>query len=251
VSQERLWTEVRGAGDPLLVLLHGLNATAAVWEPLDAVVATSWPGRRMLLDLPGHGRSGPLAEYSFGVIAAEVARAIGRVTAPVVIVGHSMGGAVALTLASGWFGVPVARVLSVGVKVEWTAEELEAAARTRDRQVKWYDSHREAEQRFVKVAGIPGDAATDPNILAGGVRTVDGRFRVAADPRAASIGSPPMESFLAAAAAPVRLACGELDPMVDLDQLRRLDRAAVVIPGCGHNAHIERPSALARLVEAL
>jgi pimeloyl-ACP methyl ester carboxylesterase len=249
VSQERLWTEVRGAGDPLLVLLHGLNATAAMWEPFDAVVATSWPGRRMLIDLPGHGRSDPLAEYSFGVVAAEVARAIGPPAAPVVIVGHSMGGAVGLTLASGWFGVPVARALAVGVKVEWTAEELEAAARTRERQVKWYGSHQEAEQRFLKVAGIPEDAATDPNLLAGGVRAVDGRFRVAADPRAASIGGPPMESFMAAAAAPVRLACGELDPMVDVDQLRRFDPAAVVIPGCGHNAHVESPSALARLVE--
>jgi pimeloyl-ACP methyl ester carboxylesterase len=244
VSQERLWTEVRGAGDPLLVMLHGLNATAAVWEPLDAVVAASWPGRRMLIDLPGHGRSDPLAEYSFGGIAAEVARAIGPATAPVVIVGHSMGGAVGLTLASGWFGVPVARALAVGVKVEWTAEELEAAARTRDRPVKWYDSHQEAEQRFLKLAGI-----SDPNQLAGGVRAVDGRFRVAADPRAASIGGPAMESFMAAAAAPVRLACGELDRMVDVDQLRRFDPAAVVIPGCGHNAHIESPSALARLLD--
>src|SRR3954469_14448323 len=101
-----LWTESRGAGEPLLVFLHGLNATAAAWEPLDAIVAPSWPGRRLLIDLPGHGRSDPLPDYTFGVVAAEVARAIGPVSAPVVLVGHSMGAVVALTLASGWFGLP-------------------------------------------------------------------------------------------------------------------------------------------------
>jgi pimeloyl-ACP methyl ester carboxylesterase len=71
-----LWTEFRGADDLLLVLLHGLFTTAAVWEPLDSILATSWPGRRLLIDLPGHGRSDALPEYSFGVVAAGVARTI-------------------------------------------------------------------------------------------------------------------------------------------------------------------------------
>jgi pimeloyl-ACP methyl ester carboxylesterase len=242
-----LWSETRGAGDPLLVFLHGLNATAAVWEPLDAVIATSWPGRRLLIDLPGHGRSGPLPDYSFGVIAAEVATAIGPATAPVVVVGHSMGAVVALTLASGWFGFPVAEVLAVGVKLEWSPDEMEATARSRERPVKWYASHEEAEQRFARLAGIPADAS-NPDLLAGGVRSVDGRFRVAADPRAPSIGGPAMESMMAAATAPVRLACGERDDMVSVDQLRRFDPDAVAIADAGHNAHIERPSAVADLI---
>jgi len=243
-----LWTDVRGTGDPLLVLLHGLNATAAVWEPLDAVVASSWPGRRLLIDLPGHGRSDPLPDYSFGVVAAEVANAIGPISAPVVVVGHSMGAVVALALASGWFGVPIAQVLAVGVKLEWSADDLEAVARARERPVKWYDSREEAEERFLRLAGIESVAASDPSLLAGGVRTADGRFRVAADPRASSIGGPPMRSLMAAAAAPVRLARGERDGMVTVDQLRRFDPQAVDISGAGHNAHIENPSGFARLM---
>jgi pimeloyl-ACP methyl ester carboxylesterase len=243
-----LWTEVRGTGDPLLVLLHGLNATAAVWEPLDAVLATSWPGRRLLIDLPGHGRSDPLAEYSFGVVAADVAKVIGPVSPPAVVVGHSMGAVVALTLASGWFGVAIAQVLAVGVKLEWSTDELEATARARERPVKWYDSRDEAEQRFVRLAGVPFEAASDPHLLAGGVASADGRFRVAADPRVPSIGGPPMQSLMAAAAVPVRLACGERDDMVSIDQLRQFDPEAVDIPDAGHNAHIENPSAFARLI---
>jgi pimeloyl-ACP methyl ester carboxylesterase len=134
------------------------------------------------------------------------------------------------------------------VKLEWSPDELEATARSRERPVKWYATQAEAEQRFVRLAGIPAEAASDPRLLAGGVRTENGRFRVAADPRAPSIGGPPMDSLMAAAAAPVRLACGERDEMVSVEQLRRFDTHAVAIPGAGHNAHIEKPSAVADLI---
>jgi pimeloyl-ACP methyl ester carboxylesterase len=228
-------------------MLHGLGATAAVWEPLDAILATSWPGRRLRLDLPGHGRSDALPEYSFGVVATEVAAAIGRTDVPVVLAGHSMGGVIALTLASGWFGVPVARTLALGVKVQWSSDELTAAERARGRPVKWYSSREEAEQRFVRLAGLPA-AASETNLLARGVAMADGRFRVAADPRAASIGPPAMGRLMAAATSPVRLVCGEFDHMVTIDQLRQFDPGAVVIAESGHNAHIESPSALAALI---
>lgn len=249
MRQAGVWLEARGAGDPLLVLLHGLNATAGVWEPFDAVVAGDWPGRRMLIDLPGHGLSDPLPEYSFGVVAAQVASAIGRVSAPVTVVGHSMGGVVALMLATGWFGIPVAHVLAVGVKIDWTEEELAAAAGTRDRQVKWYDSHDEAEARFVRLAGVGLAAASDPPLLARGVRSTRAGFRVAADPRAASIGAPPLRALMLSATASVRLACGESDTMVHVERLRHFDPGARVVAGCGHNAHIENPTALAKLLD--
>jgi len=244
-----LWTEVRGTGDPLLVLLHGLNATAGAWEPFDATIATSWPGRRLLIDLPGHGRSGALPEYHFGAIAADVSRTVApHATSPVTIVGHSMGAVVALTLASGWFGIPIERVLPVAVKLRWTADELDATARARDRSVKWYDTREEAEERFVRLAGLDVGPARDPRLLAGGVRSGDGGYRVAADPRASSIGPPFMESMMPAASVPVRLACGDRDAGVAIEELRVFDPEAVVVPNAGHNAHIDNPAAIARLL---
>jgi pimeloyl-ACP methyl ester carboxylesterase len=229
-------------------MLHGLFATAAAWEPLDAEIATSWPGRRLLLDLPGHGRSTALPDYSFGAIAADVARTIGSECGPVVVVGHSMGAVVALTLASGWFGIPLTRAIALGVKLEWSTEELDAAARARQRPVKWYDSREEAEHRVALLAALPADAMSDADLLARAVQSTEGRFRLAADPRAASIGPPPMASLMAAATVPVRLVCGELDQMVSVEQLRRFDPGAVEIPGCGHGAHVESPSSLVRLI---
>jgi pimeloyl-ACP methyl ester carboxylesterase len=162
-----------------------------------------------------------------------------------------MGGVVAMALASGWFGISVTCAVAIGVKLAWTQDELDAAARARERPVKWYDSREEAADRFVRVAGLPAEAATDRRLLSAGVQEAGGRFRVAADPRAASIGAPPMESLLAAAGAPIRLVCGASDRMVGIDQLRRFDPEAVEVPDCGHSAHIEAPSAIARFITTL
>src|SRR5690348_6858054 len=122
VRETFVWSETRGEGEPLLLYLHGLSATGAVWERLDALAAPSWPGRRMIIDLPGHGRSGWMAEYSYGTVAARIAAEV-KDADSVTIIGHSMGGVLALTLASGWFGMSVSAVLAFGVKVNWTEEE--------------------------------------------------------------------------------------------------------------------------------
>lgn len=55
-----------GDGDPVLLLLHGLGATAYVWRPMVALLEEGWPGRWVAPDLPGHGGSAPLPRYSFG-----------------------------------------------------------------------------------------------------------------------------------------------------------------------------------------
>ncbi len=105
-----------GAGDPVLLLLHGLGATGEVWDGLVSSLAGRWPGEILVADLPGHGRSAPLARYSFGALTAALAGALepGR---PVAVLGHSLGGVVGLALASGWFGVPVPAVCGLGIKV--------------------------------------------------------------------------------------------------------------------------------------
>ena len=44
-----------GQGDRLLVLLHGMGATAGVWSRM--LAEPRWHGRWLALDLPGHGGS--------------------------------------------------------------------------------------------------------------------------------------------------------------------------------------------------
>jgi pimeloyl-ACP methyl ester carboxylesterase len=48
--------------------------------------------------------------------------------------------------------------------------------------------------------------------------------------------------------APLRLAAGSDDPMVGPDAMRRVDPDAVVLDGCGHNAHVQSPAAVLPLL---
>lgn len=102
---------------PELLLLHGLGADADVWEPLLPHVQDRW--QWTTVDLPGHGPSAPLPRYSFGALASAVAPAVDP-GQPVVVLGHSLGCVVALTLGSGWFGVEVRAAVALGSKVVWT-----------------------------------------------------------------------------------------------------------------------------------
>jgi pimeloyl-ACP methyl ester carboxylesterase len=89
-----------GTGAPL-VLLHGLGATQQIWSLVVSALATE---RRVItLDLPGFGASAPVGNgFDLTSVAERVARALAaqRVRAPYDLVGHSLGGAVALTLAA-------------------------------------------------------------------------------------------------------------------------------------------------------
>jgi pimeloyl-ACP methyl ester carboxylesterase len=85
---------------PVIVLLHGLGDTADVWRSMMA----SWSAPALVLafDLPGHGRSPPLAPEAYCVsqLADHVARALAEygINHPVLI-GHSLGARICVELA--------------------------------------------------------------------------------------------------------------------------------------------------------
>ena len=238
-----------GSGAPLLVLLHGLGATGDVWEGWRPLLAGRWPGRWLAPDLPGHGGSPPLTAYTFDGFAAAVAGAIPP-GARTVVLGHSLGGVVALALASGRFRVPVDAVIGLGIKVAWTGAELDRARALAHRPPALFASRDEAAARYLRVSGLAGllpagDAAVDA-----GLRAQDGQWRLAMDPGAFAVGAPDMAQLVAASQAQVTLARGEHDPMNTEEQLARFDPGAVTLPGLGHNAHVESPEASITLLDA-
>ena len=83
---------------PPIVLIHGAGGHHLYWPPQ----VRRLQGQRMLaLDLPGHGKSSGTGHQTIEGYAGEVAefiQSIGLSTA--VLVGHSMGGAIALEMAS-------------------------------------------------------------------------------------------------------------------------------------------------------
>ena len=158
-----------------------------------------------------------------------------------VIAGPSMGGLVGIMLASGLFGIAPGAVVTAGVKVDWTDEERAGMAKLIDMPVRWFDSAAEARERFVLVTGLKGIVEADSELARTGIVEENGKWRLAADNRAAAVAYADTRDIYRAARTPVVLAAGEHDRMVTLADLQTLGPQAQVLPGLGHNAHVENP----------
>ena len=243
---EKLHVHRGGKGDPVLVLLHGLGAHAGVWEGMLAQADRRWPGRWLAPDLRGHGGSPWADEYGLHDHAVDVAEMLVEAAADkgAVVLGHSMGGAVGLALASGLHGAAPGRVLAFGVKGVWTPEEAAWLANLARSPVKRFDTREEAAQRFLRAAGLAGLLAPDSPVALGGTAPEGDGWRLAADPATALVGPPQMDELAAQATCPFRLAAGDEDPMSRLDDLKRWDPDAAALPELGHNAMVEDPDAI-------
>lgn len=93
-----LYYEESGTGEPL-VLLHGMGCDQRIWNVVRADLNTLC--HMFTPDLPGHGQSPKLrGRYDLEFYAATVARWLDALSlGPVHVVGHSLGGAVAIMLA--------------------------------------------------------------------------------------------------------------------------------------------------------
>jgi len=241
----QLFAEALGAGSPTLILLHGAGANGAVFKPLLRELA--WPARVIVPDLRGHGRSPHGKHYGLAQHAADIADLL-EPNARVHVVGHSMGGAVGLILASGLFGVSIARVSAFGVKVRWSADELAKNEAFASAPVRWFDTRAAAVERFVRAAGLSSHVRDGDPAVAAGIVEEGHRFRLAADPATVRAGGPPVAAMVASAQAPVRLFCGANDPMVAVEELKLLDPDAFAMEGCGHSPHVEAPDKLAAVI---
>jgi pimeloyl-ACP methyl ester carboxylesterase len=239
-----IWCRTGGRDDgPLLVLLHGLGATAEVYAGVEALLPDAWPGGWLLLDLPGHGRSAWDPPYTFRRHADAVLSVLsaGRET---VVAGHSMGGVVALELATD---PRVRGVVAFGVKVSWPGNDVEAAQRLAGSPVRVFATRTEAALRHLRLAGLTGLVSPDDQVVGPGVQETAGGWRVAQDPATFGVGVPDMAGLLARVPCPVVLARGQHDHLVTEDDLAALVADPVVLPGLGHNAHVEDPAAVLAL----
>jgi pimeloyl-ACP methyl ester carboxylesterase len=87
-----------GGEGPQLVLLHGYGRSFADW---DASAALLTVGHRVLaLDLPGHGRSPGISPWTIPAVVRHIADTLDEHgVAEAVVVGHSLGGVVAVEYA--------------------------------------------------------------------------------------------------------------------------------------------------------
>jgi pimeloyl-ACP methyl ester carboxylesterase len=92
--------DVTGSGESL-VLIHGLATTRSIWRHVAPRLAAT--REVVTLDVPGFGAARPVGRgFDLEAVAADVADGLraSTVREPYDLVGHSMGAAVALTLAA-------------------------------------------------------------------------------------------------------------------------------------------------------
>jgi pimeloyl-ACP methyl ester carboxylesterase len=253
----RLRYYVDGAGSgPSLVLVHGLGGAASNWCELVPLLAPRF--RLLVVDLPGHGGSSPLPSApTLSPFADAVFRiAESEELLPAAVVGHSLGGLVALRLA-------LRRPQAVRALVLAAAAGISSPSRIRETLVTLLVLTRPARlvapyRRLIARVGwlrypvlgyweVSDPPALSPRavegFLAGPALHTDiadaGRALVAADPR--------LE--LDRIHCPTLVLWGARDHMVPLedgiDYARRLRAPLRVIPDCGHLLIGERPGACA------
>jgi pimeloyl-ACP methyl ester carboxylesterase len=234
------YAEQGGEGGDLLLLVHGLGATAGVWNAM--LADNRWSGRWLAPDLPGHG--GSLGQAAYGI--ADYVEALSSVLAEagpissLTILGHSLGGVIAAALATR---DDVRAVYGLGIKLDWTDEEVARMATLAQREPRLFEDRETALGQHAKQCGLAGVPPSSP-LLARGVVDTDGGWRASVDMAAFEVARPDLAGAIAAAHCPIHLAAGETDAMVTIERLRDFDPGARLVAGAGHNAMVDAPGAV-------
>lgn len=227
----RLFGVTSGSGRPTVLALHGWGRTsgdfAATLDGLDAVA----------LDLPGFGATPPPPEpWGAAAYADSVAGVLDEMATPVVVVGHSFGGRVAVHLAASRPG-QVERLVLTAVPLlrrrDATRRKPALAyrvARALHRRGLVSETRMESlRQRY----GSPDYRAATGVMRAVHVRVVNETY----------------EAQLAAVACPVDLVWGDDDAEVPVSvaiaaQSLLTDVTLHVVAGAGHHVPLTAPGAL-------
>ena len=245
-----------GAGDPV-VLLHGLFGAAQNWGAVQKRLAAPGPRMRRViaLDLRNHGTS-PWAEaMDYPAMAADVAETVSALGAPrAAVIGHSMGGKVAMALALSQPEAVERLVVADIAPVAYPPALRPYIAAMQDVPLHPGLTRREA------------DAALAAAVPEAGIRAFllqNLRFDAAPAPawrlnlEAIAAAMPGIEGFPAPSGAypgPVLVLGGERSRYVRPEHhgtIRALFPAArfATVPGAGHWVHAENPAGFLALVE--
>ena len=234
----RLFGERSGTGEPWVLALHGWRRTyrdfAATLDGLDAVA----------LDLPGFGASPPPPEAWGGAeYAKAVVPVIETMAAPVVVVGHSFGGRVAVHLAAARPDLVRALVLT-GVPLLRSPDAPASKPAAAFRLARWLNRRRLlSDERMEQYRQKYG--SEDYRLATGVMRAVHVRAV-----------NETYEEQLDAVRCPVELVWGDDDTaarlsVAKLAEQRLADARLRVISGAGHLTPLTAPADLRAAIDRL
>ncbi|RLC63811.1 MAG: alpha/beta hydrolase [Chloroflexota bacterium] len=231
--------EQRSEGRPVLILVHGAGGNHLQWP---AELRRLPEATVYALDLPGHGRSGgqgrdTIAGYAEAIVGFLDALGIERA----VVVGHSMGGAIALTLALDFADRMAGLVLiATGARLRVAPVILEGMRSDFEGSVELitrFAWSSEASPALIEL-GRRALLETGPDVLLGDLNACD-RFDV-------------MER-LGGIKIPALVIVGTADQLTPPKYARFLaehipNAQLVLIEGAGHMVMLERPAEIAGAV---
>lgn len=245
------WVHIEGDGPPL-VLLHGFAGSHMTWLPHLPIFSRYL--QVIAPDLPGHGDTTAqrfqMNEAADDLVAALAALGISRFH----LLGYSMGGRLALYLATYHLDRVQSLILESASPGLSSPDERRARAE-RDEQLA-QDIERDGLAAFVSRWERLPLFATQTDAMRDAVRPI--RLGQTAAGLAASLRGmgtgvqPSLWDHLAAVEAPTLLIAGELDAKyaaIARQMAAALPKARVeIVQGAGHTVHLERPAVFQRLV---
>lgn len=245
-----------GEDKPPLVILHGLLGSSRNWTTAGKLLARSF--EVFALDLRGHGDSPPApdGDYSFRAMAEDVASWMKNkgVRHPILL-GHSLGGKVAMRLAVDHPGLLRALVAVDIAPRDYPPHHAEEFAAMRTLDLSKLASRAEAEQKLC--AQLP-DINMARFLITNLVREADADYRWRIDLAGLDAALPTLSQS--------SLAPGESYPDSTLflrgeqsDYIHESDRAAIAahfprhqilaLGQAGHNLHVDQPAAFVAALE--
>lgn len=242
----------RGQG-PSAIFLHGIGGDGTSWLPELEALAGHW--RAVAWDMPGYGGSPTLPEMNFPALAGALKDLLGRLGIERAhLVGHSIGGMVALEFAVRFPESVESLVLYATSPAfgkadgDWQRDFLKARLGPLDA------GKRMAELAPSIVESLVGDNPDKRGIA----RATAAMARVPEDAYRAAMQC--LVTFdrrdaLAGIAVPVLVLAGEKDDNAPAAMMERMAEKIPgarfrVIPGAGHLAHFEKPEAFRILLDA-
>jgi len=250
--------DVAGCGDPL-VLIHGLATTGSIWRHAAPLLARR--RRVVTLDVPGFGSSRPVGRgFDIGAVAARVAAELhaARIAEPYDLVGHSMGAAVALTLAAQEPGAVRRLVLVspaglrpmpfVAAAVLGLVAEVYVPLRRRAAPLAGSSLGR----RTLMSGGVADGGRLEADVVRELVGASRGARRIG--PALTAVASADLREQLADLPLPVGAVWGREDRVIPPGGARTLQRlrpdaVCEVIDGAGHISMVEQPEAFVAALE--
>jgi pimeloyl-ACP methyl ester carboxylesterase len=236
-------------GRPLVVLLHALGCHRGWWEWTAPLLA-----ERYLVvapDFRGHGDSPGADDYGFKAYAEDVERLVQKLDAgPCALVGHSMGGYVALTVAARNIIRPKAVVVA-DMKTDAPEQEL---ADLRAASLKPGRSYPTLEDAVARYRLAPPDHVVPPERLAAVARQSyrqlpDGTWTEKFDRRALAIDPLAPGDLAARLTCPALFVRGEHSRVMLAEPAAELAAAAkakvITMPGLHHHLPLENPEGFA------